>query len=264
MRVEVFQFIVPLAFLAIWALTALLNRDAEQLPPRTTGGAAPDGFPQTGRMAGRAGTNASGPARYLGAADRAPGPADLKPGTRWTAPAATARDRAGSGAGAERRARVEDGIVIIESESRGPLAGLGSAATSSRGARAQSARRGVRGRSNALAGPARSAEPGKPRALSGLVNQSLGDRKTGRLEIAPLASPLVPIDLPLAQSVSSSVTGATASDQPMPAVTGAEVRSRLATASQLREIALLSEILQPPVSLRAPRFPFPPLKHPTA
>ncbi|MGO9469671.1 MAG: hypothetical protein ACLQIB_05005 [Isosphaeraceae bacterium] len=253
MRVEIFQFLVPLAFLAIWALTALLNRDAQQLPPRATGGASAVGFPQTGSMAGRAATNASasGPARYLGAADRTPVAADLKPGTRWPAPATTARDRPGTGI--ERRTRVEDGIVIVESEPRASLAGSGSAATSSRGARAQSTRRGGRSRSSALAGPARSAEPAKPRALSGLVNQSLSDRKSGRLEIVPLASPLVPIDLPLAQSVSSSVTGATASSQPIPAVTGTEVRSRLASANQLREIALLSEILEPPVSLRGPR-----------
>ncbi len=104
MRVEVFQFIVPLAFLAIWALTALLNRDAQQLPPRTTGGAAPDGFPQTGSMAGRAGKNASGPARYLGAADRTTGMADLKPGgalggSRGPRPAGRWRWRRTSGQG---------------------------------------------------------------------------------------------------------------------------------------------------------------------
>jgi len=263
MRIEIFQFIVPLAFLAIWALTALLNRDAQQLPPRPTGGVSPDGFPRPGSMAGRVGASTSaspsGPARYMGAADRSPGPAELKPGARWTAPAATDRDRpglstgAGAGAGAARRTTVEDGIVILDNESRGSLAGSGTSAMSSRGTRAQSTRRGSRSRSGTLPGPARSAEPGKPRALSGLVNQSLGERKAGRLEIAPLAAPLVPIELPLAQSISSSVTGVTAPNQRMPAVTGAEVRSRLATAGQLREIAFLSEILQPPVALRPPR-----------
>ncbi len=35
MRFEILiQFIVPLMFLAIWALTSLLNRDAQPLPPR--------------------------------------------------------------------------------------------------------------------------------------------------------------------------------------------------------------------------------------
>src|SRR4051794_15293960 len=35
MRLEILiQFIVPLTFLAIWALTSLLNRDAQPLPPR--------------------------------------------------------------------------------------------------------------------------------------------------------------------------------------------------------------------------------------
>ena len=31
---SLFQFLVPLAFLAIWALTSLFNRDAQPLPPR--------------------------------------------------------------------------------------------------------------------------------------------------------------------------------------------------------------------------------------
>jgi hypothetical protein len=251
MRLEIFQFIVPLAFLAIWALTALLNRDAQQLVRRPTGGVSPDGFPRAGRTAGRVGASPSGPARYMGAADRSLGPADQKPGARWTAPAGPERDR--PGAGVERRSRPEDGIVILENESRGSIAGSGSSATSSRAARAQPARRGGRGKSSTQAGPARSAEAGKPRAISGLVNQGLGERKARRLEIAPLAAPLVPIDLPLAESISASVTGATASIHPMAAVTGAEVRSRLATADQLREIAFLSEILQPPVALRPPR-----------
>jgi len=188
----------------------------------------------------------------MGAADRSPGPMDLNPGTRRSSPVATDRDRDLAAGGAERRTRAEDGIVILDNESRGSLAGSGSAALSSRGTRVQSTRRGGRGRSSTQGAPARSAEPGKPRTLSGLVNQSLGDWKTGRLEIAPLGAPLVPIDLPLAQSVASPVTAATARTQPIPAVTGAEVRSMLVTARQLREIALLSEILQRPVSLRPP------------
>ena len=35
------QFIVPLTFLAIWALTSLLNRDAQPLPPRPGAGRGP-------------------------------------------------------------------------------------------------------------------------------------------------------------------------------------------------------------------------------
>ena len=39
MRLEfLLQFIVPLTFLAIWALTSLLNRDAQPLPPRPGAG----------------------------------------------------------------------------------------------------------------------------------------------------------------------------------------------------------------------------------
>jgi len=244
MRLEIIQFIVPLAFLAVWALTALLNRDAQPLPPRPLGGSSPEGYLRGGNVAGR--VSPSGPARYLGAADRVPGSLDNKPASRWSTPVSTSTERPG----AERRARGEDGVVILDNESRGPLGGSSLATTAARAARAQSSRRGGRSRSNTPVLPAKSVEPSKPRALSGLVNRSLAEGKARPLEIAPLASPLVPIDLPLAQSVSSSVTGLVPRTQPAPAVTSVEIRSRLASADSLREIAVLSEILQPPVSVR--------------
>ena len=54
MRLEfLLQFIVPLTFLAIWALTSLLNRDAQPLPPR----------PGAGRMPGPGPGSGSGPNR---------------------------------------------------------------------------------------------------------------------------------------------------------------------------------------------------------
>jgi len=50
-NVNLFQFIVPLTFLAIWALTSLLNRDAQPLPPRPMRPPAPPGpRPQGGAM----------------------------------------------------------------------------------------------------------------------------------------------------------------------------------------------------------------------
>jgi len=245
MRLEIFQFIVPLAFLAIWALTALLNRNAEQLPPRPMAG-PPDGIPRWGAAPARVAP--SGPSRYMGASDRQPGTANLKADSRWSPQAATDRERTD----AERKPRLDEGIVVLESESRGSYAGPGAAATPSRGARVPSNRRGTRGRSSAQTATARSVEPVKARALSGLVNQPLSDQKGRHLEIVPLASPLVPIDLPLAQSVSSSVTSTAARSQPKSTVAGTDFRARLMTADKLREIMLLSEIMQRPVSLRGP------------
>ncbi len=50
---SLFQFLVPLAFLAIWALTSLFNRDAQPLPPRTVRPPLPPPpLPQPGPNAG--------------------------------------------------------------------------------------------------------------------------------------------------------------------------------------------------------------------
>jgi hypothetical protein len=256
MRIEIIQFIVPLAFLAVWAITALFNRDAQPLPPRPMGGTLPDGLGRGGgSVAGRA--VPSGPARYLGTADQMPGTGDLKANPRWSS--AGLADRPG----AERRARAEDGVVILETESRATLGGSSSPLAASRAGRAQSSRRGGRARPTTPPSPPRSAETGKPRALSGLVNRSLAEGKARPLEIEPLSAQMVPIHVPLAQSVSASVTSVSATaptvtgrgvaGESRPAVTCAEIRSRFAAADKLREIAILSEILQPPVSVRPPR-----------
>jgi hypothetical protein len=252
MRFEIIQFIVPLAFLAVWALTALLNRDAQPLPPRPMSGGSLDDLLRRGTAANRVGTSASGPARYLGAGDRVLPPSDQKPGARWSTSESIERP------GAERRARAEEGVVILDSESRGTAAGSSISATTSRPARAQSTRRGGRGRSTASSASPKPADAGKPRALSGLVRRSLAEGKARPLEIAPLAAPLVPINVPLAQSVSTSVTASSvplggAQNQRTAAMTGADIRSRFASADNLREIAILSEILQPPLAVRGPR-----------
>src|SRR5215472_16137044 len=67
MRLEILlQFIVPLTFLAIWALTALLNRDAQPLPPRPNRGLGPGG-PRAGVALPPAGRgDLTGPERSRG------------------------------------------------------------------------------------------------------------------------------------------------------------------------------------------------------
>src|SRR5438067_2114846 len=90
------QFIVPLTFLAIWALTSLFNREAQPLPPRT------------GRV-----PNPLGP-RPMGGPPAAPRPQEQRldllnrdPDARWANP--TVRRPPG---------RPDDDILIIESEPR--------------------------------------------------------------------------------------------------------------------------------------------------
>src|SRR5438045_4143210 len=69
MRIDtLIPFIVPLLFLAIWALTSILNRDAQPLPPR------PGRAPGTGVGPGAVRT---GPG--AGAGNRVAGPASPRP-----------------------------------------------------------------------------------------------------------------------------------------------------------------------------------------
>jgi hypothetical protein len=96
-------------------------------------------------------------------------------------------------------------------------------------------------------------EAERPRALSNLVAQSLAQKKARPLEIAPLSAPIAPLtSFPLTQQSSPGVSEATRTHQP-PALTSGDLRAMLATSSKLREIALLTELLQPPVALRRPR-----------
>ena len=105
------QFMMPLTFLAIWALTSLLNRDAQPLPPRPGAG--------RGRGSNRRGSGPAGASRPPRAATDAGRLArrrvpDAEPyrAARWSS--ATVPGRPSSG---PMRA-VNEGIVIIESESR--------------------------------------------------------------------------------------------------------------------------------------------------
>ena len=125
MRLEfLLQFIVPLTFLAIWALTSLLNRDAQPLPPRPGAGRGPGMGPARGGPGG-------GSRRRRGPSWRDPGvprrPAGRPPrwriaprrrGGRRRRPRGAARGRSLAGHGRrDRDHRVEDapgaGFVVV-------------------------------------------------------------------------------------------------------------------------------------------------------
>src|SRR5258708_6361138 len=134
---NLFQFIVPLTFLAIWALTALFNREAQPLPPRT-GRPQPPGGPGMG--------GPSTPVR----------PESLTGARSWGGSSQRVGDRRAAG----RRAGPDDSILIIEETQRSP------ATTSTRSSAGAAPRRGSRA-GQAPAGSPKRAEPASTRPLSG-------------------------------------------------------------------------------------------------
>jgi hypothetical protein len=248
MRLEIlYQFIVPLTFLAIWALTSLLNRDAQPLPPRPARGPGNDVRP------GFAGSRVDpvGAGRYLGVQDRVSGAGsggERPPSARWPETSQTGRP-------ASVRMLGEDGITILDAEGRPARATTASAAASgaspaARAGRTGVSRRAARSRSGTSATPQKPIQQLTPRALTGLVTQSLAQKKARPLSIAPLSTPLTPLAAPLSETVAVPPAEAALIHAPAPAYSVEQLYAVLAAPAKLREIAVLSELLQPPRARR--------------
>jgi len=250
------QFIVLVAIMAIWALTSLLNREAQPLPPRPIRGPVPgpDGLrpPLIGR------STQVNPGRYAGTTERLAGGIVERPNPSSGRPEPFAAGPARPVAG---RGMTNDaGIVILESDARGsrPFAGTSTSspsATAPRNPRGGQTRRSSRGRSSSNVNPTRPAEPGQPRALTTLITQSMAQKKNRPLELTPLDDPLAPLGMPLTHLATSALREQPKSWDLPPAFDSAALRTMLASRNKLREVALLSEILQPPLALRRPRRP---------
>jgi hypothetical protein len=261
MRLEfLLNFIVPLTFLAIWALTSLLNRDAQPLPPRPGAGRAPGPSPLRGGVGGgfasSGRTDLTGPARATAASRSASSAVVERPASaRWSS--APVQGRAGGGPTRPGVAG-DDGIVILESETRPQRSSSSfspsSAASNPRVSRAPapSARRATSRARSAPAPSLNPIEPDRPRALTGLVGQSMAQKRTKPLDITPLATPMSPLSSPLTQASAAEPARDTART-PTPTLTSGALRAMLASPARLREVALLGELLQPPVSLRGRR-----------
>jgi len=94
--------------------------------------------------------------------------------------------------------------------------------------------------------------------LTGLVGQSLAQKRTRPLDLAPLSTQMAPISsapLTSASKTPAPEVARTAALQDAPSLSIDALRAMLASPKRLREVALLGELLQPPVSLRAPRRP---------
>ncbi len=151
----------------------------------------------------------------------------------------------------------DDGIVILEPDARSrnqPASSASAATTGSRSPRPAQARRGTRGRSPSTPSPTKSVEAARPRALTSFVAQSMAQKKNRPLEIAPLSSPLAPINSPLHDATSAATTLDPAkTPTALPAVNAGELLELLAKPTRMRATFLLSEILQPPIALRRRR-----------
>jgi hypothetical protein len=221
------QYIVPLTFLAIWALTSLFNREAQPLPPR------------------------SGNGRGLGPGPGRPAPGSSEPAT---SPARTGNESmAGFNTGPPDRATPtrpprsrDEGIVVIEADPRRPSAQAPARPASG-------GRRGARGRASAGA-PGKRAEPPVPRALSAEMSRTHAPlvehpEALERLASAPASSLLVLPDRGIPSIAETSHTRSKDS----PTMTAAAVRDLSRSPERLREAFIAAEVLfRPPLALRRP------------
>ena len=240
------QLIVLLSIGALWAITSLLSREAQPLPARAARGQGPSG-PRPGLPMNPGGS--MGASRTTGTSDRFPATSlERSAPPRWNEPSPAARLGPGRGLGAD------DGIVILDPDSRtarpGTAAGGSSAASAVAKGRAGLSRRGSRGRSITGPSPSKSVEQGRPRALTTLVTQSMAQTRARPLEITPLGSPLAPINSPLTNVTTGAKIEHPGSLDSPPAFTALSLQTMLQNPIRLREAALLTELLQPPLALR--------------
>jgi hypothetical protein len=190
------QILISLGILLLWALTSLLSRETQPLPPRPIR-ARPGEGPRPSMI--RLSESDIRPARSLGG----------------------------------------NGATLAQ-----PAAARASRNTS---------KRGVRGRSSGGQPAGKTAEADKGRRLSNQINLSMAQAANRPLEITPL-------DIPLS-TLSSTLTplGVRGSLEPRSFRNAAATldsrtaRAMLTSPEKLREIAILSEVLKPPLALRQGR-----------
>lgn len=216
------QYIVPLTFLAIWALTSLFNRDAQPLPPRNGDGRGPD--PGGPRPVPQNRPN-QGDERWNDLGPSAPG-FDLAASDRNAPP---------------RRLRsADEAVVVLEPEPR-----RGPSQPSAR----PGARRGPRGRSPKTQ-PARRDEPAVTRALSAEMSRlqaPLLEQAEALQKLSASTSPLSVQERP--SSITSPNSASSASLSPSAA---REKKGPILSLAQLREAIIVAEVLRPPLAIRRP------------
>ncbi|MDG3002993.1 hypothetical protein [Paludisphaera mucosa] len=266
MRLEALsQFIVPLMFLAIWALTSLLNRDAQPLPQRPVRpGPRPDPGPG-GAAAGMHGGSFSTDVRSEGSpssaappsSPRRPGidPNDPRTAERPArAPVRPAQGRTGGGKTRDPDVFViDDELVFVDPVTRRQIGstplptGTSGQRPSPRPAVARKPSRSRRPESPADRG--RRSEPETQRVLSEQVSQSMAENRGVPMSLSPLTSGLTSLTSPSLGNAMSAAATVTSNDAP-PSLSALQVSKMITDRGRLREMALLNELLGPPVSMR--------------
>lgn len=241
------EFIVPLIFVAIWAVTWLLNRESQPLAPRPRlrepeerGGGD---FSNTGPGSGGLGSPALGPD-----APRFASSPPLRPAQAGR-PVPRAFERS---LGPEMTLGPGDSILFSEPRLESPPRGL-ERPPAPRAPRPPQNRRSGRGKGGAK--QARqwvNQETSQPRELTQQVSSSMAQLKGKPLVLTPLNLPLTPLQsLPLPQTGVSFLPPSTSVPKIVPIVTAPlNVAETLANPARLREIFIWNELLQPPVALR--------------
>ncbi len=227
---QLVNYLVPLALLALWALTALFNRESQPLPPRTGRPPGPNGPRPSPQPAPRANDWRPEPSPR-------PAPSPPRP-----APTLSSRPTARAGD------RIDDGIVILESEPRR------NEAAPSRGSGSATPRRAAKATRAPQPAPAsRRGETVTPRALTQI--RCRASRLTRRVCLPTLAgrSSCPTGDSPLLTSYTDQAAKTQAdraSTDDRYAFSAADLRTRLQDQIHLREIFVFNELMSPPLSLR--------------
>ena len=234
MRIEqLYQFIVPLMFLAIWAITSLFSKEAQPLPPRTSrppGPGGPNG-PRPGAGTGQSGMQ---PWRAESFARENPPPRP-NPGANPSRPSI-------------RPLNSNDGIVILEPD---PVPRRPQNASPQRPQ--ADPRRPVAKDRRKPSVPNRPAEPIPPpqRTLGGSLASSMTStmepsQALTKLSLGAHDSPLVGTTNDLTQASAAAVSRPV--DRAGPSAH--TLRNLLQSPERLQEMMILKEVLGPPVSLR--------------
>ena len=261
------QFIVPLIFLAIWALTSILNRDGQPLPRRPAAGPGrgpgpgTEPRPEDGFAPGRA--EAPPPRRDPLAAARAEEAASSRAASggsvaprSFEPPPGSASARIGTARPPGRTTDadvyvIDDEMIFIDPVTRRRI-GAATVPPHPQPTNRPPRRRSKERRPSQAPARSSDADAETRRALSEQIGKAMGQNQSQALtNLAPLSTALAGLS---AASLHTTTAAATVTrTEALPTLSAPQVQRMLADPPHVREAALLAEILKPPVSRRPRR-----------